>query len=283
MASCGRGSIRTCATVAAASFVIAYAPVAHAYHEGDERIIDGTAHTLRAGEIRAGLGELELGPTAFVTVGTDVEAWAASFVLQALVVNAHAKLRLLHTAPLTISIYGGAYRAAIPASGPVIAGTGSLLLVPASIYTSSDLTKRVSLHLGVTYAHVEADGEVQLAAGNDRARAALATSAVQLHAMLECRVTRVVAITIAGHAQPVTSAPAVHISSTTAYGDHFDFVGTVAPVDRTAVAAAANVVLSGRNMNLRIGGGYGAIFLPSMGVMIPFRTGLPELDAYVRF
>src|SRR4051794_3993368 len=119
MRSCGHGSIRAFAALAAASFVIAYAPVANAYHEGDERIIDGTAHTLRAREIRAGLGELELGPTAFATVGTDVEAWAASFVLQALVVNAHAKLRLLHTGPLTVSLYGGAYRAAIPASGPV--------------------------------------------------------------------------------------------------------------------------------------------------------------------
>jgi len=283
MPSCGHGSIRTAAALVAAGVVIAYAPVAHAYHEGDERLVDGTAHTLRAGEVRVGLGELELGPTSFITVGTDVEAWAASFVLQALVVNAHAKVRLLHTEPLTISLYAGAYRASIPASGPVVAGSGSLLLIPASIYTSSDLSKRVSLHLGVTYAHVEADGEVQLVPGNDRARAALAASALQLHAMVEYRVSRLVAITLAGHAQPVMSQPAVHLSSTTAYGDHLEFVGTVAPVDRTAVAAVANVVISGRHVNLRIGGGYGAIFLPSMGVMIPYRTVLPELDAYVRF
>lgn len=198
-----------------------------------------------------------------MTIGTDTAPWAASFFLQSVVVNGHVKVRLLHTEPLTISVSAGAYHATVPASGTVIAGSGSLLLVPASLYSSSDLTKRVSLHLGVTYAHVGVDGEVELQTGTAPARGALAANAVQLHAMVEWRVSRLVALTLVGHAQPVSSQPAVHLSATTTYGDRFELVGTVAPVDRTALAAIGSVVLSGKHMNFRIGGGYGAVFLPS--------------------
>lgn len=265
-----------------AAATLAFASRARAYHEGEERIVDATAHTLRAREMRIGIWEIEFGPVAFATIGTDTAPWAASFVLSSVVANGHAKVRLLRTAPLTISVAAAVYHADLHASGLVVSGNGSLLVVPASVFVSSDVSHDVSMHLGVTYAYADA-GELDLPLGGSRARTTIAASALQLHAMGEYRVSRVVALTLQMHAQPHATSATVRMRTTSELGGKIDFVGTAAPVDRTAFAAVASVAFSGRHLNARIGGGYGAIFLPSMGVMIPVATILPEIDAYVRF
>jgi hypothetical protein len=268
--------------LAVAAATLAVTSPASAYHEDDERIVDATAHTLRAGEVRIGIWELELGPVAFATIGTDTAPWAASFLLGSVVENGHAKVRLLRTTPLTISVSAAVYHAELQSSGPVLAGSGSLLLVPLSMFASSDLSHAVSMHLGVTYAYADS-GQLDLAIGSSRARTTIAASAVQLHAMGEFRVSRVVALMLQVHAQPYATSATVRMSTTDALGQKIDFVGTAAPVDRTAFAAVASIAFSGRHLNARIGGGYGSIFLPSMGVVIPITTVLPEIDAYVRF
>jgi hypothetical protein len=266
----------------AVATMLALAPNARAYHEDDERIVDQTAHTLRAREARIGLWELEFAPVAFATVGTDTAPWAASVVVRSVVANGHVKVRLFRTSPLTISLGAAVYHADVPRSGPLVSGSGSLWLVPLSLFSSSDLSQDVSLHLGATYAYADA-GDLALEVGSYRVRADMAASALQLHAMGEYRLTRVVAFTLQVHGQPQTSRATVRTSATDDYGDKIDFTGTVEPVNRTAVAAVASVAISGRNLNLRFGGGYGAIFLPSMGIAIPIATFLPEIDAYVRF
>jgi len=267
--------------VAAATLVVAPSS-ARAYHEGDERIVDATAHTLRAREVRIGIWELELAPLAFVTLGTDTAPWAASFVFDSVVQNGHVKVRVLRTKPVTISIAAAVYHTQLSESGRVVAGSGSMLLFPTSVFVSSDLSSRVSLHLGVTYAHLDA-GDLDLDVGSARARTAISASALQLHAMGEYRVSRVVALTLQLHAQAYASPATVRMTSTDSSGSKVTFAGTIEPVDRTGVAAVAGVAISGKNLNVRIGGGYGAIFLGSMGVTIPIGTFQPQVDAFVRF
>jgi hypothetical protein len=96
-------------------------------------------------------------------------------------------------------------------------------------------------------------------------------------------VTRSVALTLQVHGQPYASAPALRIRARSELGGEVDFVGTLKPVDQTSVAAVASVAISGGHFNARFGAGYGAIFVPSMGIMIPIATVFPEIDAYVRF
>jgi hypothetical protein len=265
-----------------AAATLAVAPSARAYHEGDERIVDETAHTLRDGEMRVGIWEVEYAPAAYAMIGTDTAPWAASFLLHSVVENGHVKFRALKTSPLTLSVVAAAYHAQLDSSGAVLAGSGSLLLVPLSIYASTDVSRDVSLHLGVTYTYADATN-LEFDLENAEARTAVAASTVQLHVMGEYRVSRLVAFTLQLHAQPYATKAAVHVSTTDNFGSTVDFVGTAEPVDKTGVAAIASVVFSGRHLNGRIGGGYGAIFLPSMGVMIPITTFQPEIDAYVRF
>jgi hypothetical protein len=196
--------------------------------------------------------------------------------------NGHVKLRLLRTTPLTLSVAAAVYHTDLSASGRVVSGTGSLLLVPVSGFVSSDLSADLSLHLGVTYAHLDAP-DLSLDVGSSRAQTAIAASALQLHAMGEWRATRVVAVTLQVHGQPYATPATVHITGTDSLGQKVGFSGTVAPVDRTALAAVASVAFSGSHFNARVGAGYGALFLPSMGITIPVTTVFPEVDAYVRF
>jgi hypothetical protein len=279
-----RSSVRRKAAVAvlAALATLVFARAAYAYHEGDERIVDATAHTLRAGELRVGLWELELGTFDFVTIGTDTAPWAASFVVDSVVENGHVKLRLLRTAPLTISVAAAVYHTSLSGTGRLVSGNGSLLLVPITAFASSDLSSSFSLHLGATYAHLDAP-DLSLDVGNARAQTAIAATAVQLHAMGEWRASRVVALTLQVHGQAYATPATVHITSTDSLGEQVGFAGTVAPKDRTAVSAVASVAFSGRHFNARLGAGYGAIFLPSMGVTVPISTIIPEVDVYVRF
>lgn len=279
-----RWGLRPRGAVAALSAltVLAGARAARAYHEGDERLVDATAHTLRAREARIGLWEVELGAFDFATVGTDTAPWAASFIVDSVVENGHVKLRLLRTTPLTLSVSAAVYHTDLSSKGRLVSGQGSLLLVPVTGFVSSDLTSDLSLHLGVTYAHLDAP-DLSLDVGNARAQTAIAVSALQLHAMGEWRATRVVALTLQVHGQPYATPAAVHITSTDSFGQKVGFSGTVAPADRTAVSAVASVVFSGRHVNARVGAGYGAIFIPSMGITIPITTVFPEVDAYVRF
>jgi hypothetical protein len=262
--------------------LLVFARAAHAYHEGEERLVDATAHTLRAREARIGLWELELGTFDFATIGTDTAPWAASFLFDSIVENGHVKLRLVRTTPLTISVAAAVYHADLSPTGRYVAGTGSLLLVPISGFVSSDLTSRLSLHLGATYARLDAP-DLDIDIGSARARTAIAASALQLHAMGEYRVTRVVALTLQVHGQPYATPANVRLTTTGALGDKIGFAGTVAPDDRTAVAAVGSIAFSGSHFNARVGAGYGAIFLPSMGITIPIATFFPEVDAYVRF
>jgi len=279
-----RSGLRPRAAIAllAALATLVFARAARAYHEGDERLVDATAHTLRSGEVRLGLWELELGTFDFATIGTDTAPWVASFIVDSVVQNGHAKLRLLRTTPLTISVSAAVYHTDLSSKGRLVAGNGSLLLVPLSGFVSSDLSTDLSLHLGVTYAHLDAP-DLTIDVGSSRAQTAIAASALQLHAMGEWRATRVVALTLQVHGQPYATPATVHMTTTDSLGGKVGFSGTVGPVDRTALSAVASVAFSGRNFNARIGAGYGALFIPSMGITIPIATVFPEVDAYVRF
>lgn len=259
-----------------------FSRTASAYHTEDERIVDQTAHTLRAREFRLGLWELEFAPLSFATVGTDNVPWVAGLVMSAPAANGHAKVRLLRTRPVTVSLVAAAYYGRLRVSGAREETTGTLWLLPFSLYLSSDVVGPLSVHLGATYTRGDLDGDIDPKIY--RTSATVATSALQLHAAAELRANRVVAFVLQGHAQPYASPGVVRSRTTsTAVAGSVDFTGTIEPVDRTAVAATASIVLSGKHMNARFGAGYGAVFLPSMGFVLPYTTVLPGLDLYARF
>jgi hypothetical protein len=255
---------------------------AHAYHAGDEHIVDGTAHGLRAREVRVGLWQIEVAPVSMLTVGTDTAPWAAGPFLGSVVKNGHAKLRLLGTRPLTLGVTGGVYQASgLRTFGALGGGSGSLWVLPSSMLASSDLTRDLSLHLGVTW--IYANGNGILESGLARGPLNVAANALQIHAMGELRVSRLVALLVIVRAQPWASALTVRTALTDDLGARLAFEGTASLPRETGLAALGAVALSGRHVNVRLGAGYGALFVPSMSVMIPISTVQPELDIHVRF
>jgi hypothetical protein len=258
------------------------APRAHAYHAGDEHIVDGTAHGLRSREVRVGLWQVEAAPVAMLTVGTDTAPWAAGLFLGSVFKNGHAKVRLLGTRPLTLGVTGGVYQASgLRTAGASGGGSGSLWVLPSSMFASSEFSRALSLHVGVTWIYASGTGVIESALA--RGPLDVAASAMQVHAMGEVRVSRVVALLLIVRAQPWASALTLRTALTDDAGARLAFEGTASLPRATGLAALAAVALSGRHMNVRLGAGYGAIFVPSMSVMLPISSVQPELDFHVRF
>jgi len=261
-------------TLVLGGWLVTIAGRADAYHEGEERLVDGTAHTLRARETRIGLWDLDFGPVAFATLGTKTAPWLLALFAPAVVPNGFVKLRLLHTRPLTLSAGAAVFHAALPSRA-------SITVVPLSAFASVDLTPRLSLHGGGTYAYAEGDGEIDLVAARIRADAAAST--LQFQAKVEWRVTRGIALTIEGRVQPRTTTARFRATLPETLGVNGSFSGEIAPRDRSAAAGLAAIAFSGRHLNVRAGAGYGAVFLPALGLVLPYTTVLPELDVHVRF
>jgi hypothetical protein len=268
---------------AVAAAIVTCAVDASAYHEGDDRIVDETAHTLRPRETRIGLWSIDFAPFGWCMIGTDTLPWAASFFADSLVANGHLKLRVLHTRPLTIALAGAAYHAGIETQDGGDAGHGSLWVVPLTLLFSSDITHALSVHFGTSFAYADLDGE--LARTYYRTVARFRATALELHGMVELRLTRVVALTAEAHAQPYTSVVAVDARSASPALNNttVDFAGSVSDLGRSAYLASGAVVLSGKHVNTRLGAGYGAVFLPGVGFALPITTVVPEVDFSVRF
>ena len=268
-------------SVAAILALVTTAPDACAWHQGDERLVDDTAHTLRSGEIRAGVLSLDVGTVRFATIGTDTLPWIAGLYLGSVLGNGHLKVRLVRTAPLTLALRGAVFYSSLHTERGDTTATGHVLLVPLTAATSSDLGRDVSLHLEVTYATLDAKGDLDVPLAG--ARAAIAASALQTGVMLEYRATRAVALLLLYRHQPWASPGVIRTSGEVGTGARVSLEGNVETADASTFALTGGVALSGEHANLRVGAGYGSLFFPSLGVALPGRTFVPELDFYVRF
>jgi hypothetical protein len=278
-----RPSKRVVAAVASILSTVVPRPAA-AYHEGDERLVDRTGHTLRSREARVGVLQIDLGLLGWLMIGTDTAPWAASFLVRVPVANAHVKVRLLKTSRVAVSAVAAGYRAAgidVGVNARLRLTDGTALVLPASLVASTDISRALSIHAGATYTTIRATAE--LATATASGRASLSANVLLLHAAAELRVTRVVAVVLSGHAQPYATPASLQTTMTMADQASLAFSGTLVTADARGVAGGAALALSGKHVNARIGATYGRTFLPGVEVMIPLVTLMPDADLYVRF
>ena len=277
-----RRSVRRVAVFTfATSLAVFAAPTrARAYHAEQERIVDQTAHTLRARELRIGLLQLEYAPLSRLTLGTDTLPWTAGLVFPVVVPNAHAKIALIRSAPLSVSAQGNVHYAVVDAeSGSVRAGA---FIVPASLFVSSDVHRRWSVHLESTYTH--AWGQGKMAARTLSSTGALLASSLQLGAMLEHRLTAVTALLVRGRIQPWSTPVAVRASGRIDERTRADVsAGIDVMGDEPRWAALGGAAFSWANVNLQLAAGYGTLFLPSVGVPLPYRGVIGDANFFLRF
>jgi hypothetical protein len=254
---------------------------ARAYHEGNERLIDYTAFTLRAREAQVGLLQLDWAPFGGIQVGTDTLPWAASAVLPVVVPNGHLKIRLFHAGPISAAVKAGIYYASV-SRNEMTGGAGSIYSIPGTLFISTDLPGAFSLHLEGTYARMNATGEVDVR--SLEARGGAIADSLQLGVMLERRFGRVVALTLRGRYQAYASPVKVRTRGAVITGDEARLDADLSQgFAEQAWAVLGGVALSWSTFNVQLGVGYGAWFLPTLGVVLPWRGVIPDGSMYVRF
>src|SRR5215471_10553404 len=119
-------------------------PVRSAVADDDlPRLDERTALMLGAKRLRIGLLSFDYGLTEQISVGTDPPAWAARAFLPVFIPNLHLKASVLQRGPVSLAVQGAIYYVALKQEG---SASGSLFVVPASLFASFRLHPRVWLH-----------------------------------------------------------------------------------------------------------------------------------------
>jgi hypothetical protein len=275
---CPTAGLRSAVVVATTLGCVCVPGSASAYFEGDEHLIDYTAYTLRQNEFRLGLQELEFGPAAWMTVGTDMLPYVAQLYLPAAVPNAHVKLSL-ETPHFAVAVRSAFYYAILSQS---IGGAdgASAFIVPVSVLGSVPLDDRWSLHGEASYVFLNAASDANVQSLEMQGTAVV--SSVQLGAMVELRTTRWLALTLRGRWQPWVSPMQINATTRPDSQTTATVQGEVAPT-RDAWMAIFSTEFSWKNFNMRLGAGYGFWFVPSLNLALAYEGVVGDADLAFRF
>ncbi len=266
----------------AAAFVASFSTHAAAYHDEAHGLLDYTAHSLNGGELRLGLLEQNVGVHRRVQLGTETLPWVAGLFLRTVMPNLNVKLGLLRTRRFDLSLRGAAFYASLNARDAEGGGRGDLFIGSAALYTSTRLSHVFSLHTETTLAWLSAGANVD--AGALSVQGSGVGNSLQLGAMLETRLSELLAITLRARLQPYSSAPVIRSHSRSGEATQLDVDARISTHGLVVPAALiAGLAVSWKHVNLQFGMGYGTYFVPSLGVPIPGTRLVPDGSLFVRF
>jgi hypothetical protein len=225
------------------------------------RLDERTAVMLGAKRLKIGVPSLDYGIIEQLSVGSDPPVWAARAFLPVFIPNLHLKVSVFQHPPVLLAVQGALYYVALQEEG---SASGSMFVVPASLFASFRLHQRVWLHSELTYIWVTASGagDINEAGLNGQA----ATRAGQAGSILELRLTRIFSVTALGRYQ--------------FYSGPLAFQGTINGQAAQRVdhpwEAIAGVAFLWQNFHLIVGVGYGYYFVPGIDLPYPSRGFVPD-------
>lgn len=259
---------------------------ARAYHTYQERLLDDTAYSLRRREARIGLLQLGYGILDQLEVRTYTFPWILGSIFQEVAPNIALKSTFYDQGRLALSASVGFLTGTIKQTDDTKV---RYFLVPIGAAASVRINSVISLHSGSTFAVPRLSGDTQPDGGD--IEGALVVSVLQLWETLEWRLSPVVAFTLFVRWLPYVSSGV--IKGTIDIDENTD--GTIeAEVStedlKNAWAVIPGFVFSWKRANFKLGVGYGDLFLPGIGLVVPGpfpRTGTPapvlDFDIFVRF
>jgi hypothetical protein len=254
---------------------------AHAYHDEDERLTDGSPGVLRPWESRIGLWRHALGLPSGTQVGTHSWPWLL-WAMGMENANLQAKWQFLRSGPWSASAEAGlVYWKPLSEDGATV----SFWLVPLEAQVELRANRWLSLGAGVQYTHVSLGGEFH----GERffLDSAVAASNLVLLARAEVRLSRITALMVQGRLLGYmdTSAYAFtrlqvdrRTTATLAVEAGADVLG---PGDAGSVLVALDFSWSA--INLHVGASIGDITVPFLNFIVPGYFVVPEVDFFVRF
>jgi hypothetical protein len=268
--------VKRVVAAAALASVLAVTNDARAYHTEDQRIVDGTAYTLKKGTFNLGLFKQMWGPWDRLTLGTYLVPWIFRFA------NLDLKWRFYGDDPLSLSARIGITRFS-PKDIANGAGDAVLAIVPIEGVASYRFDERWTASAGLLYTSVSLRGSYDPAELEGLAE----VNNLQALANLEYRLTRVTAFVLAGRYLAFQNAGGR--ISTTLSPDAYTKVEVQSVVSTNALdfpgafSVVPSAVFSWGTFNLRLGVGYGNYSVPLLNFVLPKKTVVPDFDLYFVF
>jgi hypothetical protein len=263
---------------------LAWRTPARAYHDERTLPVDDTAYTLRQGEFQLGvlfqhIGVLPRVQLDFVLAGYMLGAFTDVFLP-----NLSAKLRIFDLGQVSFGASVGLAYARFRPSSPETGTRADLAIVPASLYLSWRPARAFIGSIDFSGTWVKSLAGTDDVATSDELQGAATVSSFSTGANLIFPLTRVFALTVGGrvllYQTPVTVSSNTRVDSHTNVElngevtvENADFAWQVVP----------GAFFSWGTFNLRAGLGYGSFFLPRLGLVVPKKTIVPELEASFRF
>lgn len=242
------------------------------------RLLDHTAHALRGGEVRLGLTHWAVGLLDELTVGTVVLPWLLPAVSDFGGANLY-----LESEPWTDGRHAVALHAGALLAWPKGAGiSGAVWVLPLDVRYSLRVTERVSAHAQLGYTAVIAGANAQ--SGDYDVEGNAAAPIVRTEASVEWRLGDALALlgTVAWAPWVGDAVGEARVSVGPAISGRGEIAISTEAIQHAWSVVAALVYTAGI-VDLRIGFGYGDLFLIDTGLVVPLGDFFPELAVDVRF
>ena len=254
---------------------------ARAYHTYKERLLNTTAYSLSRREARLGLMQLSYGIVDQLQVTTWTMPWILGLIFEDVAPNLELQSTFYDRRKLALSVSAGFLTGTIeqPDNTKI-----RYFLLPVSLASSVRINSDVSTHFGARYTAVNGDADTQ--PDGTAVEGALVVDFLQLWAMFEWRVSRVVAFTFTVKWVPYVSD--LVLNGTVDSGN--PTIGAQLQGDlselRNAFAIVPGFVFSWERANIRLGVGYSDFFVDGFYVVVPgdvLSNVSIEFDVFVRF
>jgi hypothetical protein len=236
-----------------------------------------TARLIGGNRFKVGILALEYGITDYLSVGTDPPAWAIRSFAHVLVPNLHVKGMLLRSSHVEVSARAAGYVMMLNHNGV----SGNAYIVPLTLYAWVMLAKPLWLHLEGSYNWAKASGTGDVS--NTDVFGTVVQKTAQVGAMLELRLSRVVALLARGYWQP-WQTPIVFQGN--GMIDPYTSVNVAIeakPLSDHPIEGLAGVALTWKYVGVVAGAGYGHYFVPGMNLALPYNGFVPEGSLWAVF
>ncbi len=254
---------------------------ARAYHTYEERLLDTTAYSLARRRVRLGLMQLSYGIIDQLQVTTFTMPWILGAIFQDVAPNLALKSTFFDRRRLALSVGAGFLTGTIEQPDDTKI---RYFLLPISFAASVRINSDVSTHFGARFTAVNGDAESQ--PEGTAVEGAVVVDFLQLWAMAEWRLSRVVAFTFTVRWVPYVSD--LVVNGTLDAGNPTIGVGLEGDLSelQNAFAIVPGFVFSWDRANIRLGVGYSSFFVDGFYLVIPgdvLSNVSPEFDIFVRF
>jgi hypothetical protein len=233
-------------------------------------IDENTARLIGQRRLKLGILAFEYGLTDWLSFGTDPPEWAVRAFTSILVPNLHVKGQFFHSSAVLVSGQVGVYAADINHG----TASGWLITVPLTLYASGRILPWFWLHLEGAYNFARAWGS-----GDVEKTDVLGTGVartIQVGAMAELRVNRVVAFLVRGRYQPYESNIVFEGSGMVDAYTTANASLELNPLVRHPAMVTGSIALTWKYVGVILGAGYGHYFLPGANVALQYNGVVPE-------